>query len=274
MDSSDTAGIAESAPATPGAETDTSAGTQNTDLGQTPAPQTPWNQHPDWQRMVRQRDEARAESQRHGQTLTQLQREIQTLKQTAQAPAGTPQERFEKQQAGEALKSLIAEHPELKPLLDLAKAAPGLMQRMQGVDSLRQAQEQALHRQGREHIGSLVKAENLPTGDKFVRRIENLVAAEIAEIEGGRQRYLNGDLSVIKEAFDAIKPDFLALLQRNSQQGVIDAKQRTQKLPPASTRGGGPGQDPPMKLDAEKGDPKKFMNSLGDRAAALLGGRG
>ena len=265
MDSGDTGVTAES----PTVTTEAAESGQAPSAPVAPAAQTvPYERFQQVNSQMRQFERMARET---GTTVQQLQRELQELKSKSQAPAGSPQEQFEKQQAASALRDLIAEHPELKPLLDLAKSAPHLLQSAQGVQSLRQSQEQALHRQGRDSITSLVKAENLPTDAKFVRRIENLVAAEIAEMDGGRERYLQGDLSVIQDAFNAIKPDFLALLSRPAAQSVIQTKTNVRQLPPVA-RGGGPGQEPPPTL--KDGDERGYMAQLRNRASKLLDAAG
>jgi len=271
MDSGDQGAAVAESPTAPTGQTDTSAGTQNTDQGQAPVPEVPFHQHPRWQQMLQRSRSAEERALAAERRIEEMSRRFQSLESKAQAPAGTPEEQFHKQQAANALRDLMAEHPELRSLLQLAKNAPHLLQSAHGVQSLQERQEQALHRQGRDSIAALVKSENLPTDARFVRRIENLVAAEIAEMDGGRERYLQGDLSVIQDAFNAIKPDFLAQLSRPAAQSVIQTKNNVRNLPPAP-RGGGPGQEPPPTL--KDGDERGYMAQLRSRASKLLDAAG
>lgn len=262
MEPDDTgAAVADSPAATTEQPTDTSAGTQNTGAnGQPSTPDVPFHQHPRWQQVM-------GENRQMRQAIAELRREQQAARDARQVPMPAEmshEDAVAEAQALEALERLASKHPKFKALLDHADKLPGLIQSAQGVQSLQKANRDSLNQRGRESISGLVKSENLPTDARFVRRVEHMIAAEIAEMDGGEARFVRGDLSVIQEAFNAIKPD-LALISRPAAANVIQTKNNVRNLPPAP-RGGGPGQEPPLTLASVGGDENKYRAAL--RAAA------
>ena len=93
--------------------------------GQPPAPepQPPFHQHPRFQQLIGENRTLKAAVQ----NLTQQVQGIQS-KAAQQGGQLSPEDRFKYQQAAGALKQLLAEDPELKSLLDIAKQAPKLLQ--------------------------------------------------------------------------------------------------------------------------------------------------
>lgn len=254
MDSLDTAATTDSAPVTTEPATDPSAGTQNTAPGQaTPQPEVPFHQHPRWQQVMAERKQDR-------EMIRGLSQQLQEL-QAASRPQGglSHDQRAEYMKAGDAIKTVLGEHPELKVLLDLAKRAPHLMQASDGVQRLNQAQVQSITRQSRAAIASLAKAENLPTDPEFLEYTEDLIAARIDRMPDGRARFLGGDTAVVNEAFDAIKGKFLAHLRRDASATVVDTKKKVVQLPPRPA-GGSLSRDADPKLDPN--DSKSFWSGL------------
>lgn len=251
---------ADSATATPEQTTDTSAGTQNTAPGPSPE-QVPFHLHPRWQQVM-------AENRQYKQMVQGLSQRLQSLETASSSQGGlTHEQRAEYMKAGDALKTVLSEHPDLKVLLDLAKRAPHLMQASEGVQRLSQAQEQSIHRQARTSIADLAKAESLPAGPKALQFIEDILAGEIARMPNGRQRYLAGDISVVSEAFNAVKGEFFAHLRRDPSATVVDTKlNKVTKLPPRPA-GGAISRDADPKLDPD--NPKGFWKGLRERSRVV-----
>ena len=99
-------------------------------------------------------------------------------------------------------------------------------------------------------------------------RLVRLVAAEAQAIEGGNQRFSQGDLSVLDEGFKALQGNFLAHTQRAGTAGLLQTKSRTAALPPAS-RGGAAGPPGLPKFDPSK-PVRVRMGELSKAAADML----
>lgn len=258
----DAAVTADSAPATPDQSADTSAGTQNTGQpaqnGQTPQYKG-FHEHPDWQRMVQERRQDR-------QVIADLNRRLQGLDQRTQQQTG-PQPSPEEMQAAEALRKLIGQHPELKGMLD----APKYGERLESIEgAFRQfmaQQSQAQVQNAVQRVASLAKAENLPASKEYLQRLVKLVAAEAQGIENGDARYKAGDLSVLDEAFNSVKAQFLSHHQRQGAAALGANKLNlTNQVPPRQS-GGQSGAVAPKPLT---GDFRKDMSAMNDEADAML----
>lgn len=225
------------------------------------AKEPPFHTHPRWQQMM---------SHNRGLTsqVAQLTQELQALKQAQQqAPNGqmTPQQRFEFQQAGEALENLMRQHPRMARLLDLAEKSQQLLQSSDQVASLSKAQFTALTRQGRGMLSEMFKGDNLPA--EAAQDLEDLIAAKIRMNPERLQRYMTGDIDVVREVYSELKP-FVDALRRTATTSTIEAKGRVAKLPPRPV-GGGPGQPALPKLEA--GKEREYSASLRKMAAQMLG---
>lgn len=238
------------------------AGAQNTGTTQPPAAkEPPFHQHPRFQQLIGENRNLKGE-------LAEMRSIVDGLKRTAEAPARTADERAQRGEAIKALKDLMTEDPELAELLSIRKEFPQLKQGYQGVQQLSQAQQQAQQRQTFTHIEQLAKSADLPTDKAFLSRLFRLVVSEAQSIPEGEQRYMQGDMSLFDEAFEAVKTGFLGQVRREAAAPVLNAKLKTQRLPPVS-RGGPAGAEAPPKL--VEGKEREFERGMHQRAAALLG---
>lgn len=237
-----------------------------------PEASVPFHRHPRWIERQRQFEELRSGVGQRDQTIAQLQRQVQELQRTASGPARSAEESFQRQQAQQALEDLVKDHPTLAPLIQLAKVAPQLVQGYQGVSEVARAQQDMQIRAARSHIADLAKTAGLVTDDKSLKYITRMVAMAAGELENGSDRFEQGDLSVLDEAWKEIE-GFLGQFKRTATATVLDAKNKTAKLPPRPT-GGGPAEDAPPELKAEdRGDTVKvraYERSLGEQAKRLL----
>lgn len=219
----------------------------------------PFHQHPRWQQVIR-------ENQQLKQGYAGLQQKVQqleTLQQKAQQQGGLSQDdRKAYSEAYAALEQVLAASPKGQALLRMAEQAESIQGLQQGVQQMQQAQRQALARQGVSHIHDLAKKAELPADPNYLARLVNLVEAEALQIPDGRQRFAQGDLSVLDEAFQAVKEQFLTHMQRASTAGLLDTKRKTQGLPPV---GRGAAAGPP---GLSKFDPTK-PNAVRERLAEL-----
>ena len=148
------------------------------------------------------------------------------------------------------LDRVLMSHPKLKALAENADRIIGLQG---GVSQMQQQQGQALVRQATSHIHGLAKEAGLSHDPQYLQRLVRLVAAEAQSLPDGNQRFAQGDLSVLDEAFQAVQGSFLTHMQRAGTQALIDTKQRTQSLPPAP-RGGAAGPPGLSKFDPKAKD--------------------
>jgi hypothetical protein len=219
-----------------------------------------FHEHPDWQRMVASRREDRA-------LVSQLQQKIAAFERSQQAQPGSQQTYSpEELQAINALKRLLAGDPELKAVLDLAKKSPQFEQRFQGMDQFQAQAARAHTSAARSHIKELAAAENLPTDDASLRHIVRLVAGEAMQLDNGNERYASGDMSVLEEAFQSIKP-WLSGLRKPAEQTVAQTKNKLKQLPPPM-RGSTAGEPAPKKL--EQGKEREFEADMHKRAKERL----
>lgn len=222
-------------------------------------PQVPFHQHPRFQQLIREGQMSRQTIATLQQQYEQAQAKLAELEKKATQGTSTPEEEEELRKAGgalerilmrnpEALDRILSQHPKFKAL---AENADKLLASQTGVTQMQQAQSQALMRSATSHIHSLAKEAGLPQDAGYLQRLVRLVAAEAQQIEQGNARFSQGDLSVLDEAFKALQSNFLAHTQRAGTAALLDTKQRTTSLPPAS-RGGAAGPPGLSKFDPNK----------------------
>ena len=218
------------------------------------------------------------------QTIAQLQQEMETYKQKfseleRKSSQGnqTPEDELQMQQARSALERIImSDEKMLDRLLStnpkfklLAENADKLLAGQTGVEQMQQAQSQALMRQATGHIHTLAKEAGLPQTPEYLQRLVRLVAAEAQAIEGGSQRYSQGDLSVLDEGFKALQSNFLAHTQRAGTAGLLQTKHATRGLPPAP-RGGAAGPPGLPKFDPKTTTVNDRLSQLSKAARTMI----
>lgn len=208
-----------------------------------------------------------------GQQVQQLQREMAEIRAAQHRGQGlTAEQQRQYLEAGDALEQILAAHPRLKALMGLMQHAPKLIEGYQGVSQLTEVQAQRHTMAAREAVRGLAEQAGLPiTGDqgrKYLDRLTRLVAMEVRAIEGGEQRYEQGDLSVLTEAFQGVLADFVNHTRREANASLATTKTRTKALPPAATHGTAPGEPAPPKL--VPGKEREFEEAMHARARKLL----
>jgi uncharacterized phage infection (PIP) family protein YhgE len=227
--------------------------------------QVPFHKHPRFQELIAQNREFRSTNGQLTQQVQQLTQAVQQMQRNAPNNGTPPNEEYVK--AADALLKIMEVNPRLKALLGLADSAPQLMQGYQGVQELTQAQTQSLLRSGRQEISSLATKAGLPSSDEDIDLLEEMVAGVIRRTPGAEERFRQGDLNTVADAFKKISEGFVANLRRPAAQNVIDTKNKVRNLPPAP-RGGLPGGSAPAKLDPN--NPRPFEQSLHQRAMDML----
>lgn len=226
-----------------------------------------FHEHPDWQRMVASRREDRALI---GQLTQRLQQIEGRQQQSGQQPL-TPEEQQQFQVAATALRRLLASDPELARLLQLAKGAPEIDKRLQGIDVMQQQAARAHIDHARSVVKDMAAADGLPVDNASLKRIVQLVAAEAQTLENGNDRFSSGDMTVLAEAFNNIKP-WLAGLRKPAEQNVAATKNKVRGLPPTPARGGQPAGKavPPQVKDPRQREQQMHADARA-RLAELLG---
>ncbi len=153
-----------------------------------------------------------------------MERSQQTQSQAPDAPLTQ-----EEQAAVTALKRLMARDPELKTALMAGQQLPQFQQRFQGIDQMQAQAAQAHNHAARSSIKEMAAAEGLPTDDASLRNITRLVAGEAMSLENGNERYSQGDLSVLEEAFNNIKV-FLTNMRKPAEQSLMQTKNKLKQL--------------------------------------------
>jgi hypothetical protein len=268
-----------------GSSTGTTPGVDPTSQATTPPaqqppaePQVPFHQHPRFQQLIREGQMSRQTIQTLQQQYEQSQAKLAELERKQNQGRTSPEEDEQLRQAGTALERIIMSNPEMLDRLLSAhpqfKAwkdnADKLLATTDQTQQMAQAQGQALMRQAQGHIHGLAKEAGLPQDPGYLQRLVRLVAAEAQQLEGGNQRFSQGDLSVLDEAFKALQQNFLAHSQRAGTAGLLQTKSRTQSLPPTS-RGGAAGPPGLPKFDPTA--PNAVRNRMGElskAAAAML----
>jgi hypothetical protein len=248
------------------AQVDSSTTDTTTDAATAPAPSTqvappvdsrPFHEHPRFRELTTANREMKAQIAALTQRMQQTQQQGQPM---------APEEAQQYQQAAAALKRLIGNDPELRGIFDLLKQAPQFQQRFQGIDAMQAQAARAHTNAARSAIKELAAADGLPTDDASLRHIVRLVAGEAMSLEQGNERYSSGDLSVLEEAFTAIKP-WLSAMRKPAEATVAQTKNKTKGLPPAP-RGGVAGQPAPAKL--EPGKERAYEADMHSRARKML----
>lgn len=247
------------------APADTQPDAQTQDPSQPSPTQTetqPFHLHPRFRELTtRNREQAQQIQQ-----LTQAVNELRSARQTSQQEGTMSQEEF---QAISALKKLIAKDPELAGLLNATKQLPQFQQRFQQFDQSQAQAAKAHNFAAKSAIREMAEASGLKVDDASMKHIVRLVAGAAMELEQGNERYSSGDLSVLQEAFDQIKP-WLEALRKPAEVAVANTKNKLRNMPPAP-RGSAAGQPAPPKLD-QGGDTRKYEASLHQRAKEMLAG--
>lgn len=260
---------------TPGADPTVQAPSQPAQP-QAPA-EPPFHQHPRFQQLIREGQLSRQTIAELKQQNEQYQARFAELEKKQNQGQSTPEEDEELRKAGgalerilmrnpEALDRILSQHPKFK---SLAENADKLLASQSGVTQMQQAQSQALMRQAESMIHGLAKEANLPQDPEYLRRLVRLVAAEAQSIEGGNQRFSQGDLTVIAEGFKALQGNFLNHTQRAGVAGLRDTKNRTQALPPAS-RGGAAGPPGLPKFDPKTMTVQDRLGQLSKASRTML----
>jgi hypothetical protein len=208
-----------------------------------------------WQR---EREQMRAELQKYT-TLQQKQDSGQQL---------SPEQEIQLRQAAGALKQILCQDNDLKALLDLAKHAPKLMQGYEGVNQLRETHSRGNATRAISHIGELAKSAGLPTDPQSLQRLGRFVVVEAQTLPDADARFDAGDFSVLTDAFNAIKGQFIAPQQRVAQQTLGQTKLTTTTgIPPRGTNGGPPGPSAPRQFGP--GQEREQRADLHERAVAM-----
>lgn len=221
-----------------------------------------FHEHPDWQRMVRSRHEDRA-------LITALQRELQGIRQQGQ-PNGqqymSPEERQKYDEAAAALEKVLAHNPKLARLLKMAEQAPEYERRFQAQDQSEARAARAQMTAATNHIKDLAAQSGLATDAANLRHVVRLVAGEAMGMEGGHARYNSGDLSLLTEAFEAVKPWF-SQLRKPADQALAQTKTKTKQLPPPmrGAPAGAPAVKPP-----QPGKEREYERDMHKRALNML----
>lgn len=234
-----------------------------------PEPQRPLHEHPRFKELIRDGQMNRQTIQQMQQQLEQQQAKYAELERKQNQGRTSPEEDEQLRQAGTALERIIMSNPEMLDRLlsahpkfkTLSENADKLLATTGQTEQMQQAQSQALMRQATGHIHTLAKEAGLPQTPEYLQRLVRLVAAEAQAIEGGNQRFGQGDLSVLDEGFKALQGNFLNHTQRAGTAGLLATKNATRGLPPAP-RGGAAG--PP---GLPKFDPKTM--TVNDRLSQL-----
>lgn len=263
----------ESAPSTDTQETPAQAPSQP---AQQP-PEQPFHLHPRFQELIRDRNMSRQTIAQLQQQFEQSQAKIAELERKQTQGRTSPEEDEQLRQAGTALERIIMSNPEMLDRLlsahpkfkTLSENADKLLASQTGVQQIQQAQGQALMRQAESRIHSLAKEANLPQDPAYLQRLVRLVAAEAQAIEGGNQRFSQGDLSVLDEGFKALLQNFLAHTQRAGTAGLLQTKSRTQSLPPAP-RGGAAGPPGLPKFDPKTMTVQDRLGQLSRASRSML----
>lgn len=241
------------------------------------APEPPFHQHPRFQQLIREGQVSRQTIQQLQQQLEANQAKFAELERKQNQGRTTPEEDEQLRQAGTALERIIMSNPEMLDRLlsahpkfkTLSENADKLLASTGQTEQMQQAQSQALMRQATGHIHTLAKEAGLPQTPEYLQRLVRLVAAEAQAIEGGNQRFSQGDLSVLDDGFKALQSNFLAHTQRAGTAGLLQTKSRTQSLPPAP-RGGAAGPPGLPKFDPKTMSIQDRMGQLSKRAADMI----
>jgi hypothetical protein len=210
------------------------------------------------------------QNQQLRQTVAQMQgrlQQMETLSQKAQQQGGlSTEDQRTYQEAAAALKQIFSADPELKQLLEMMKNGQQLLGTQQTVQSLRDAQLRQMEQQGVQRILAYADQEGLPKDESSRKVFVKLVESMALTIPQAKERFAQGDLTLLDEAFDLAKP-LLAHVKREGQTQLLDTKTKTRQLPPAP-RGSAAGPPGLPKLDPS--NPRAFASALHTAAAQHL----
>lgn len=225
------------------------------------APLPPFHTHPRFRELV-------TENRTMKGTIQELQTRLTQLESTATATGTlTAEERQQYTEAATALKRIFAMDPDLKMLLESRDYLPRLAEGYQSVQQLTAAQARNQQTAAKSHIARLAQEEGLPTDPKWVAHLVRLVAGAAMGLPDGDQRYDQGDLSVLDEAFTAVKGDFITALRQAGAASLTQSKGKVKTLPPAP-RGTSAGEPAPLKV--EPGKAREFARGMHQRGLSLL----
>ena len=257
---------------------DSSSATSTTDGGAAPTSQATeqpagaqpkgFHEHPDWQRMVTSRREDRAVIQR-------LQGEIQRLSAATQRASSGEQPLTQEEQAAlSVLERLAARSPKLAAAMRLAEQAPNITKGMEGFQQSEARAARAQTMAARGSIKDMATEYGLPTDDASLKHIVRLVAGAAMEMPEGNERYAGGDLDILREAFEQVKP-WLTAMRKPAEQAAAQTKTKTKGLPPRPGAGAAPGPAAPMVRKQGEDDrayETRMHATARDRLNALLNG--
>jgi hypothetical protein len=241
-------------------------------------PEPPFHQHPRFQQLIQ---EGRASKQIIGQLQQQIQsyeQKFAELERKQSQGQHSPEEAEELRKAGGALgriyqtnpelvEQMLSMNPKMKALMDNADR---LIAMQGGVTQMQQAQTQQVLRQAQSHIRGLAKEHGIPDDPESLSDLLPMVARRAQNIQGGNDRFAQGDMSVLDEAFNALNASgLLKHMQRASTTRLLESKSRTQSLPPAP-RGGAAGPPGLAKFDPKTMTVQDRMNDLRKASAGLL----
>lgn len=259
--------VAESPAAQPTEPQAPTAGSQNTvNTGQPPVMRG-FHEHPDWQRMVRERATDRVEREQMQRELQEHRAWRQEQERAARGPQRSAEEQNQRLQARQAIKELLGEDDDWKALQQIKEKFGQLEQGYQGVQKLSEAQLRAQTNQARDYVKQIAEKANLSTDSEALSVLMPAVVGAVRRIPNGEARYEQGDMTVLNEALDKVKTYLVSKAQRETATGVLQTKQTTQRLPPRPS-GGAVGQEAPPAL--EPGKERQFLAGLHRRAGAVF----
>lgn len=196
--------------------------------------------------------------------------QMEALQQKASQQGGqlSAQDQQTYQQAWTAIEQIFMASPKGQKLMRMADQAEKYDGLATNFQSMQNAQLRGLEQQGVARIVQFADQEGLPKDPGlrtiFVKTVESMALT----IPQARERFAQGDLTLIDEAIALAKP-LLDHLKREGQTQLLDTKQKTRNLPPAP-RGSAAG--PPGLPKMEPGKEREFANALHQRASDMLSG--
>ena len=124
---------------------------------------------------------------------------------------------------------------------------------------------------GQAELSSLAKAANLPSTPNALAAYEELLASTIRQSPEYQERLQQGDVGVIREAFDQVKA-VVSEMRRSEAAALTATKDDTKRLPPRPS-GGVPGTPPPQPFTVKAGEEVRGATSRLHKMARELGDR-
>lgn len=214
------------------------------------------------------------QNQQLRQATAQLQGRIQqmeALQQKAQQQGGlSPTDQGQYREAADAIKQIFKSDPELASLLNGSQHQKQMEETQKTLTEMRSAQMRTIEQRGVQQIEEFLNREGVPKEEAARKVFIKLVESMALTIPQAKERFAQGDLTLLDEAAELTKP-LLAHLKREAQTQLLDTKNRTRSLPPAS-RGGAAGPPGLPKLDPN--DPRAYQSALAKAATAMLNDKG